>query len=83
MRHIDVKLLWLQECVQRGRLCVGKVEGATNIADALTKYQDVRRLRALCEPHGIMSGPDGEVRRAEGGCETNGYSGSRSRSHFG
>ena len=58
-RCLDVKLLWLQECVQTGRFSVGRVSGATNVADALTKYHDVKKLRELCDPHGICSGPDG------------------------
>ena len=61
MRHLDVKLLWLQEGVQRGRFKVGKVGGATNVADALTKYHDRHKLQDLCDPHGmICGGPDGE-----------------------
>ena len=73
MRHLEVKILWLQECVRRGRLCVGKVSGSTNIADALTKYQSAERLAMLCSPHGILTtragGPAGRGRRTEGGCE--------------
>ena len=70
MRHLEVKLLWLQECVQRGRLLVGKVSGSSNVADALTKYQCVAKLEELCNPHGIFampaSGPAGEGRWTEG-----------------
>ena len=69
MRHLEVKLLFLQECVQRGRLSVGKVHGATNVADVLTKYLSLDRLSALCKPHGIVVGPAGRARGAEGGCE--------------
>ena len=54
MRHLEVKLLWLQEAVQKGRLLVRKVRGATNVADALTKYHHVGRLEELCRPHGIV-----------------------------
>lgn len=72
MRHLEVKLLWLQECVRRGKLLVGKVSGSANVADALTKYQGVDKLALLCNPHGIwatpVSGPSGEDRRTEGGC---------------
>jgi len=68
MRHLEVKLLWLQEQVQRGRICVGKVSGVANVADALTKYHGLEKLRSLCRPHGVMSGPVDEGRRAEGGC---------------
>ena len=68
MRHLEVKLLWLQECVQKGRINVGKVGGATNVADALTKYHGRDSLVYLCAPHGVVVGPSG-VRRAEGGCK--------------
>ena len=71
MRHLEVKLLFLQECVQKGRLNVGKVHGATNVADVLTKYLGIDRLVALCTPHGVVAGvgPAGGARGAEGGCE--------------
>ena len=69
MRHLEVKLLWLQEQVQRGRIGVEKVSGAANVADALTKYHGLEKLRDLGRPHGIVSGPDDERRWAEGGCE--------------
>ena len=72
MRHLEVKLLWLQECVRRGRLLVGKVSGVVNVADALTKYHGAQKLRALCHPHGIINeaipGPSAISRWTEGGC---------------
>ncbi len=76
MRHLEVKLLWLQECVQKGRLLVGKVSGKSNVADALTKYQGVDRLYDLCAPHGIVpvpaGGPHGTGHGTEGGCKAMG-----------
>ncbi len=76
MRHLEVKLLWLQECVQKGRLLVGKVSGRSNVADALTKYQGVDRLCELCAPHGIVpvpaGGPHGKGHGTEGGCKAMG-----------
>ena len=54
MRHLEVKLLWLQEQVRRQRLRVAKVRGTANIADALTKYHGVQRLAELCGPHGVQ-----------------------------
>jgi hypothetical protein len=54
MRHLEIKLLWLQESVQSGRLVVGKVKDIANIADALTKYQTVTKLEELCSPHGVV-----------------------------
>ena len=59
MRHLEVKLLWLQESVQKGRLKVGKVKGTANIADALTKYHNVQTLVELCGPHGVQIGHAG------------------------
>ena len=76
MRHLEVKFLWLQEIVQMGKVRVEKVSGATNIADALTKYHGIDKLDAVCRPHGIVnwrcllgteSGPGGKNRRAAGG----------------
>ncbi len=76
MRHLEVKILWLQELVQKGRVQVGKVSGKGNIADALTKYHSVARLCELCRPHGIVPvpvcGPDSKDCRAEGGCKATG-----------
>ena len=75
MRHMEVKFLWLQEIVHMGKVRVENVSGATNIADALTKYHGIDKLDALCRPHGIgnwrcllgtESGPGGKNHRAEG-----------------
>ena len=80
MRHLEVKFLWLQEIVQMGKVRVEKVSGATNVADALTKYHGIDKLDALCRPNGIVnwrcllgteSGPGGQNHRAEGGCDEN------------
>ena len=54
MRHLEVKMLWLQEAVQNGRIVVGKVKGTANIADVLTKYHHAAKLEELCSPHGIV-----------------------------
>ena len=54
MRHLEVKLLWLQEAVQKGRLVVGKVRGTVNVADALTKYHSAGKLAALSQSHGVV-----------------------------
>ena len=51
MRHIEVKDLWLQEAVCRGRVKLFKIDGEKNPADLFTKYlSDVdieRHLKAL------------------------------------
>jgi hypothetical protein len=54
MRHVEVKLLWLQEMVQKGRLRVGKVHGATNVADVLTKYHSSESLHRILAQHGVV-----------------------------
>ena len=60
MRHVEVKLLWMQEAVRRGRLLVGKVLGTANVADSLTKYHNVGKLVELWGPHGVeMQGERG------------------------
>ena len=38
MRHIEVKELWLQEAVCRGRIKLQKIAGPENPADFFTKY---------------------------------------------
>ena len=55
--------------MQKGLLNEAKVLGATNVADALTKYQDVKNLNTLWQLHGVDCGPAGEDCRDEGGCE--------------
>ena len=40
MRHVEVKDLWLQDLLQKGRLHVLKINGLVNVADTLTKYHD-------------------------------------------
>ncbi len=37
VRHMDVRHLWLQELVRRGRRSVHKVKGTENPADGMTK----------------------------------------------
>ena len=38
MRHIEVRELWLQEEVRKGKVVVKKVVGAENPADLMTKF---------------------------------------------
>ena len=42
MRHMEVKWLWLQEEVRKGRVEVGKVRGDSNPADLMTKYLSIK-----------------------------------------
>lgn len=54
MRHLEVKLLWLQDIVQKGRLKVTKVAGTVNVADALTKCHSLQSLARLLSPHNVQ-----------------------------
>ena len=51
MRHIEVRELWLQEEVRKGRVVVKKVAGQQNPADLMTKFlttsQVVDRLQRM------------------------------------
>ena len=38
MRHIEVRELWLQEEVRKGKVVVEKVQGSENPADLMTKF---------------------------------------------
>ena len=38
VRHVEVSQLWLQQRVADGGLSVQKVDGISNVADALTKH---------------------------------------------
>ena len=48
VRHIEVKSLWLQESVCRGRLRIEKISGIVNPADIFTKYLSARDSEAQC-----------------------------------
>ena len=41
MRHLDIRDLWLQEEVEKGRLEVGKIRGDQNPADLMTKVLNI------------------------------------------
>ena len=41
MRHLEIRDLWLQEEVDKGRLVVDKVRGDKNPADLMTKVLNV------------------------------------------
>ena len=40
VRHVEVNQLWVQEKVGSGEVELRKVDGQSNLADALTKYID-------------------------------------------
>ena len=52
VRHMEVKLLWLQEAVRKKRLEVGKVRGDLNPADWLTKPHSLPKVKEAMERWG-------------------------------
>ena len=53
-RHLEVRFLWVQEAVRRGRLRIKKVLGKTNPADAMTKPMSRSDMMKVLEPVGIL-----------------------------
>ena len=53
LRHLEIKFLWLQECVRRGKVIVSKVRGEVNPADVLTKPKSLEDMRVLLNFSGI------------------------------
>lgn len=58
MRHLEVKPLWLQECVRHGKIAVQKIAGSDSVADVLTKYHGKEDLERVLAGHGVVSGQD-------------------------
>ena len=49
IRHLEVRFLWLLDVVRSGIVCLSKVWGNTNPADALTKPMSLRETSELLE----------------------------------
>jgi len=47
LRHLEIKFLWLQECVRRGKVVLSKVRGDINPADVFTKPKSLEDMRSL------------------------------------
>ena len=56
LRHVELRFLWVQEMVKRGRLALGKVWGPVNVADHLTKG------KMVWEYVDLLRGIGGELR---------------------
>ena len=56
MRHVELRYLWVQEAVKRGRVRLEKVRGTDNPADHLTKGKAIWEFREL------LSGVGAEMR---------------------
>ena len=53
LRHIEVRWLWLQDEVAKGRVKLGKIDGERNPADILTKYLGLTDVKSKLETLGI------------------------------
>ena len=53
VRHLEVKILWLQDLVRAKRLKVVKIAGTENIADTGTKVLDQKTFERLYHQAGI------------------------------
>ena len=47
LRHIELRLLWIQEAVNKKRITIGRVPGEVNVADHLTKPKNYWDFEAL------------------------------------
>ena len=47
LRHVELKFLWVQEVVKKGRLRISKVWGERNVADHLTKEKMLGDFKEL------------------------------------
>ena len=47
LRHLEIKFLWLQECVRRGKVVLSKVRGDIHPTDVLTKPKSLEDMRLL------------------------------------
>ena len=45
VRHVEVNQLWVQETVGSGEIELKKIDGTSNLADALTKFVDGEGIR--------------------------------------
>ena len=54
VRHLEVRHLWVQDAVSRGRFVIKKVMGKFNPADVLTKPLSQAFVQKLLEPFGVV-----------------------------
>ena len=55
MRHMEIKVLWIQELVKRGALLVGKVGTLDNAADIGTKPLPKEALQRILQRCGFVT----------------------------
>ena len=54
MRHVEVRYLWVQEAVEKGRFTISKIRGRENTADVLTQTQGQAIMKSLLSPIGVV-----------------------------
>ena len=55
VRHLDTRILWIQDRVRTGDVALGKVAGLENPADLFTKYLPIEAASRHCERLGCAS----------------------------
>ena len=65
LRHVELRFLWVQEMIRKGKICLHKVPGEVNVADHLTKGKMWWECEALLKGVGarLRRGKDGRVIR--------------------
>ena len=59
LRHVELRLLWLQDALKEGRLKIMKVPGLLNVADHLTKTKALEEFKEISEKAGaVVKGVD-------------------------
>ena len=70
LRHVNIRMLWIQEKEQRGEVGLREVNGAVNPADLMTKYMAGPRMvdlmRRLGQVHKV--GRASTALQVQGGC---------------
>ena len=56
MKHVEIRLLAIQDWREQGRLRTAKVASAGNVADVLTKFLPRAALELACPALGLCSG---------------------------
>ncbi len=53
IKHLNIRLLWIQDKIKSGEISIGRVPTQDNLADILTKYLGVRQFKAMTQNLGI------------------------------
>jgi hypothetical protein len=55
MRHLDTKVLWVQDQVSKRKLVLNKVLGVENPADVMTKYHSLASMARVLDPFNVVT----------------------------